>query len=81
MYQRQVPYPNQYQESKSQSGTSRILKPQLRLKGHGSSLHLQNQCRQPKIRSWIYQRQVTVSKTRSGFPAPVMNIQLPRKQF
>ena len=58
----QLPYPNQVQDSKPQSGISSILQsPKRGLKGHGWSLHLQNQDREPKFGSWVYQRPVTIS--------------------
>ena len=44
------PYSNQYQDAKLQSGTSSILKSLIPgLKGHGHSLHLQNQNIEQKI--------------------------------
>ena len=44
----QLLYPNQDQDAKPQSGTSSILQsPKGGLKGHGCSLHLQNQDREP----------------------------------
>merc|ERR1712081_94219 len=59
-------YPSQDQDAKPQSGTSSILQsPKSGLKGHGCSLHLQIQDREPKFGSWVYQRQVTISKSRS----------------
>ena len=43
-------YPNQDQDSKLQSGTSSVLQsPKWGLKGHGCSLHLQNQDKEPKF--------------------------------
>ena len=49
----QQPYPNQVQDAKSQSGTSRILQgPKSGLKGHICSLHFQNQDREPKFGSY-----------------------------
>ena len=63
----QWPYPNQYQDAKPQSGTSSILQsPKWGLKGHGCSLHLQNQDREPKFKIWAYQRPVSISKSISG---------------
>ena len=60
----QWPYQNQNQNAKPQSGTSSILQsPKWGLKGHGCSLHLQNQDREPKSGSWVYQRPVTKSKS------------------
>ena len=59
----QCPYPNQCQDAKPQSGTSRVLQsPKSGLKGHGCSLHLQNQSREPKFRRRVYQRPVIKSK-------------------
>ena len=58
--QMKVKMPNPSQE---QSGTSSILQsPKWWLKGHGCSLHLQNQDRQPKFGRWVYQRSVTICK-------------------
>ena len=49
------PYPNQYQNAKPQSGTSSFLKgPKAGLKVHGCSLHLPNQGREAKFKSWLY---------------------------
>ena len=54
-------YPNQYQYAKQQLGTFSILQsPKWGLKGHGCSLHLQNQYRQQNFRSSVYNRQVTI---------------------
>ena len=70
----QWPYPNQYQDAKPQSGTSSVLQsPKSGLKGHGCSLHLQNQDREPKFGTWVYQRPVTISKSRSRCQSPVRN--------
>merc|ERR1711954_99838 len=53
----QWPYPNQYWDAKPQSGTSSILQsPKSGLEGHGCSLHLQSQYREPKFGIWVYQR-------------------------
>ena len=66
------PYPNQDQDSKPQSGTSNVLQsPKWGLKGHGCSLHLQNQDREPKLGSWIYQRPVIISIWRSRHQIPL----------
>merc|ERR1712025_300247 len=46
---------------------------------HGCSLHLQNQGREPKFGSWMYQRPVTLSKSRSKCQTPVRNLQHPPK--
>merc|ERR1712082_51714 len=76
----QLPYPNQDEDSKPQSGTSSVLQsPKSGLKGHGCSLHLQNQDREPKFGSYVYQRPVTISKLRSRCQTPVRNIQRPPK--
>ena len=76
----QWPYPNQDQDAKPQSGTSSVLQsPKWGLKGHGCSLHLQNQDRVPKFRTWIYKRPMTIFKSRSRCQTPVMNLQHPPK--
>ena len=76
----QWPYPNQYQDAKPQSGTSSILQsPKWGLKGHGCSLHLQNQDREPKFGIWVYQRPETIYKSISGCQTPVRNLQHPPK--
>ena len=76
----QWPYPNKDQDAKPQSGTSSILKsPKWGLKGHGCSLHLQNQDRKPKFESWVYRRPVTISKSRWRCQTPVRNLQCPPK--
>ena len=68
------PYPNQLQDAKPQAGTSSILQsPKRGLKGHWCPLHLQNQDREPKFGSWLYQAQVTISKLRSRFQTKVKN--------
>ena len=67
----QWPYPNNYQDAKLQSGTSSVLQsPKSGLKGHGCSLHLQNQDREPKFGSWVCQRPVTIFKSRSRCQTP-----------
>ena len=76
----QWPYPNQDQDAKSQSGTSSILQsPKWGLKGHGCSLHLQNQDREPKFGSWLYQRLVTISKYKWRCQNPIRHLQPPPK--
>ena len=51
-------YPNPYRDAKSQSGTSSVLQsPKWGLKGHECPLHLQNQGREPKFGSWLYENQ------------------------
>ena len=50
----QWPYPNQDQDAKAESGACSVLQsPKSGLKGHGCSLHLQNQDREPKFGSWV----------------------------
>merc|ERR1711954_276208 len=76
----QRPYPNQYQDAKPQSRTSRVLQsPKSGLKGHGCSLHLQNQDREPKFGIWLSQRPVTLLKSRSRSQTSVWKIQLQPK--
>ena len=71
-YKNQWPYPNQYQDIKTQSGTSSVLQSSKSwLKAHGFSLHLQNQGSEPKFGAWVYQRPITLSKSRSRFQTPV----------
>ena len=74
----QWPYPNKDQDAKHQSGTSSILQsPKWGLKGHGCSLHPQNQDIQLNFGSWVYQRPVNISKSRSRCQTPVRNLQRP----
>ena len=73
-------YPNQDKDAKPQSGTSSILQsPKWGLKGHGCSLHLQNQDREPIFGSCVCQRPVIISKSRSRWQTPVRTIQHPPK--
>ena len=59
------PYPYQDQNAEPQSGSSSILQSlKLGLKEHGCSLHLQNQDIEPKFRTWVHQRPVTIYKSR-----------------
>ena len=52
----QRPYPNQNQDAKPQSGTSSILQsPKSGLKGHGCSLHLENQDSKLKLNILMFQ--------------------------
>ena len=61
----QWPYPNQYQDAKPQSGTSSVLQiPISGLKGHWCSLHLAFQDREPIFRTGLYQRLLTIYKSR-----------------
>merc|ERR1711954_511048 len=65
---------------KPMSGTSIILQSlKSGLKGHVCSLHLQNEEREPKFGIWVYQRLVTMSKSRSRCQTPVRNLQHPPK--
>ena len=74
----QWPYPNQDQDAKPQSGSSSILQsPKWELKGHIYSLHLQSKDREPKFESWLYERPVTSSISRSRYQTPVRNLQHP----
>merc|ERR1711954_150832 len=58
-----------------QSGTTSILQsPKRGLKGHGCSLHLQNQDREPKFGAWLYQRPLTIPKSISRYRANSWNI-------
>ena len=76
----QLPYPNEDQDAKSKSGTSSVLQsPKWRLQGHGCSLHLQNQDREPKFGLCVYQRAVTISKSRSRSQISVRNLTQPQK--
>merc|ERR1712081_67188 len=54
-------------------------KPQMRTLKKWMFLHPQNQEREPKFRSWVYQRPVTISKSRSKFQTPVRNLKYPPK--
>merc|ERR1711954_409949 len=73
-------YLNQDQDANPQSGTSSVLQSSKGgLKGHGCSLHLQNRDREPKFGLWVYQRPVTISKSRSRCKTPVRNLQHPPK--
>ena len=74
----QWPCLNQDQDAKPLSGTSSVHQsPKWGLKGHGCTLHLQNQDREPKFGSWVYQRPVTISKSRSRCQTPGRNLQHP----
>ena len=51
---------NQDQDAKTQSRMSSVLQsPKSGLKGHGCPLHLQNQGRELKFRTSVYQGQMT----------------------
>ena len=76
----QWPYSNQDQDAKPQSGTSIVLQsPESGLKGHGYSLHLQNQDREPKSELLVYQRPVTISKSWLRCQTSVRNLQCPQQ--
>ena len=67
-------YPNQDEDARPQSGTSRVLhSPKSGL------LNLQNQGREPKFGAWLYQRPVIISKSTSRCQTPVTNLQYPPK--
>ena len=66
----QWPYPNQDQDAKPQSGSSSTLQSaKSGLEGHRCSLHLQHQDREPKFRTWLYQRPVTISTIKMPNPS------------
>ena len=76
----QWPYPNRNQDAKPQSGNFSILQsPKWGHKGHGCSLHLQNQDRKLIFGSWVYQRPMTICKSRPRCPTPIRNLQHPPK--
>ena len=90
----QWPYPNKDPDPQSQSGTSSFLQnPKWGLEGHGFSLHLQNQDREPKFGiwstkdQWPYPNQYQDAKPQSGThiqikiksQTSVRNIQCPLK--
>ena len=51
-------------------------------KGHGCSLHLQNKGREPKFRTWVYQRWVIISVSKSRCQTQVRNLKhLPKPQI
>ena len=73
-------YLNQDQDAKPQSGVSGVLqRSKSGLRGHRCSLHLQNTDREQKFWTWLYERQVTISKSRSKCQTPVRNLQHPSK--
>ena len=54
----QEPYKNKDKNAEPKSGTSSLLQgPKSGLKGYVCSLNLQNLVREPKFRTWAYQRQ------------------------
>ena len=76
----QWPYPNQDHDKRPQSEASNILQG-LKLWGreHGCSLNPQNQNREPIFVTLVYQRPVTISKSRSRSLNPVSSIHHPSK--
>ena len=74
------PYSYQDQDAKPQSGTSSILQStKWDLKEYRCALHLQNQVRGQKFGSWMYQRQVTISKSKSRCQTQVSILKRPPK--
>ena len=80
VYQGLLTVPKSRSRCQAQSGTSSILKSlKSGLKRHGHSMHLQDLDREPKFRTWVYHRPVTISKFRSRYKTPVRNPQHPPK--
>ena len=76
----QCPCPNQVEDAKSQSGTSSPHEsPKSGLKGQECSLHPQNEDKEPKFGSWMCQRPLIISKSRSRYQTLVSNLQPPTK--
>merc|ERR1711954_155316 len=74
--------PHHDQDAKPQSGTSSIFQsPKSGIEVHGCSSHLKKQDREPKLRIWLNQRPVTISKSISGCKTTVRNIQRPPWTF
>ena len=72
------PYLNHDQDANPWSRTSSILQsPKSGPKGHRCYLQLQNQDRESKLGPWVYQRPVTISKSRSRFWTQVRCLQHP----
>ena len=65
-----IPNPNQ-----EPPASSKALNEDL--KGHGCSLHLQNEDREPICRIWVYQRPVTSSRSWLRCQTPGSNLQHP----
>merc|ERR1711954_621187 len=73
-----LPYINHDPDANLQSGTPSVLQsPKAGLKGHGCSLHVQNQDREPIFGTVVYQRLLTIYKSRSRCQTPVTNLQHP----
>ena len=51
--------------------------PQMETEGHWCSWHPQNQDTELRSGTWVYQRQVTISKSRSRCQTPVRKLQCP----
>ena len=80
VYQRLVTISKSIWRCQTPIRNSSILQsPKWWLKGHGCSLHLKNQVKEPIFWSWVYQRPVTISKSRSRCQTPVRNLQHPPK--
>ena len=76
----QWPYPNQDHDKRPQSEASNILQGlKLWVREHGCSLNPQNQNREPIFVTLVYQRPVTISKSRSRSLNPVSSIHHPSK--
>ena len=74
------PYSNQDQDVKPQSGTSTILQSlKSGYKGHGCSLHLQNQDGKQKFRTWVFQRPMNISISKFRCQTTVRTLQYPWK--
>ena len=72
----QRPYPNQYQDAKPESGTSSVLQsPKSELRGHGCSLHLQNQDSELKFGTHVYQRPAIINNPAKRYETPFRNLQ------
>ena len=74
------PFKNYDQDQKRQSGASSILQcPKSGLKGHGCSLDLQNQDREPKFWLWVCLRLVTIFKSWLRCQPPFRSLKQPKK--
>ena len=80
VYQRPVTISKWRLRSRTPVGNSSLHQiPKLGLKEHGCSLSLQKQDREPKFGIWMYQRPVTISKSKSRCQTPVRNLYPPPK--
>ena len=77
----QWPCQNQDLDAKPQSGTSSVLQspPSQDFRGTDCLCTLKNQDKEPKFRTWVTQRRVTIFKSRSRCPTLVRNLQHPPK--